>query len=113
MNLDATTKSLEVVLAGAVTTNQLPFTAHYVDVTTATFAATAAGEADGTTNNTTAVTMVAAPASGTTRLIKSISIFNKDTVAATVTVQINNNGTARIVWKGALAVGDNLLYDAD
>src|SRR3990167_4201088 len=105
--LDATTKSVEVVLAGTVTTNQLPFTADYADITTTTFAP---GHNDGTTNNVTAVTMVAAPGASTQRQVKFLSIYNADTASATVTVRYNNNGTTRILGKVALAAGDTLQY---
>jgi hypothetical protein len=106
--LDATTKSLQVKLAGTVTTNQLPFSTSYID-TTGT--ATTPGEQDGTTNNTTAVTVAGAPASSTERLIKSFIIQNADTAAATVTVIYNNNSTLRNVIVATLAVGDQLFYE--
>lgn len=108
--LDATTKSLEFKLGGAVTTNHLPFTASYVDISQITFALTGVGSSDGQDNAGTAVTVVAAPAANTSRQIKFISIPNLDTVAAVVTVQLNDNGTARVIWKGTLAIGDNLIY---
>jgi hypothetical protein len=106
--LDATTKSLQFKLAGAVTTNQLPFAASYVD-TTGT--ATTPGEQDGTSNSTTAVTVVSAPASNTQRLVKNIVIQNADTAAATVTVIYNNNSTLRNIFVTTLAVGDQLVYE--
>jgi hypothetical protein len=108
--LDSTLKSLEVKLAGAITTNQLPWSVSYVDVDQTSFAATAASEADGATNSGTAVTMVAAPSAGKSRQVKFISVHNADTVAATVTIQINNNGTLRIVFKATLAVGDQIQF---
>jgi hypothetical protein len=109
VNLDATTKSLEVLLGGAVTTNQLVLASSYVDVD-ATFAIVGAGENDLLSNNATAVTLVAAPAAARTRKISFLSVYNADTVPATVTVRINNNGTFRIVCKVTLAVGDTLFY---
>jgi len=105
--LDATNKSLEIVLAGAVTTNQLPFVATYVDVTTTTYTP---GENDGTSNNTTAVTIVSAPAASTQRQLKFLSVHNADTAAATVTIRYNNNSTTRIILRAALAVGDQIIY---
>lgn len=110
--LDSTLKSLEVVLGGAITTNQLTWTAHYVDLD-ATFAISAASETDGVTNNTTAVSMVAAPASGHTRQIKYLSVKNKDTVAATVTIRINNNGTIRELPSVTLQAGEYLEYKSE
>jgi len=106
--LDATTKSLQFKLSGTVTTNQLPLSASYVD-TTGT--ATTPGEQDGTSNNTTAVTVVSSPASSTERLIKSLVIQNADTAAATVTIIYNNNSTLRNIVVATLAVGDQLIYE--
>lgn len=52
MLLDSTSQSLEVVLAGAVVTNQLPVSVEYVDMTST---ATTGGTQLATTNSTTAV----------------------------------------------------------
>ncbi len=107
--LDATTKSLEVVLSGAVATNQLPFTAGYADmVVNPSFL-----ENDGQTSNTSAVTVVAAPASDVQRVVKQLSIVNADTTAATITIRLNNSGTFRKIFVATLAVGDNLAYTTD
>lgn len=109
--LDTTSKSLEVVLGGNVTTNQLPFSVSYVD----TAATPPLSESDGQTNNTTAVTMVSAPGSSTARrIIKTLSIQNKDTASATVTVRLNNSSTLRNIVVVTLAAGSTLmLTDAD
>lgn len=107
--LDATTKSLELVLGGAITTTQPTFTAHYVDLDSS-FALSDAGEGDGATNSTTAVTAVAAPASGHRRQVKYLSVYNGDTVAAVVTVRINNNSTLRTIVKTTLQPGETLQY---
>ncbi len=109
--LDSTLKTLEVILSGAITTNQLDYHIDFVDLDAA-FAISTASESDGTSNSTSAVTMLAAPASGHTRQVKFLTIYNKDTVAAVVTVRINNNGTFRILCKTTLAVGDSLQYAA-
>lgn len=108
--LDTTTKSLEFKLGGAVTTNHLPFTASYVDISQSDFSLTGVASSDGQDNAGTAVTMVAAPAASTSRQIKFLSIPNLDTVVAVVTIQLNDNGTKRVIWTGTLAVGDNLIY---
>jgi len=110
--LDTTLKSLEIILGGAITTNQLPWTAHYVDILSSIGTAT---ESDGATNSATAVTMVAAPASSSHIIIvREFTVFNLDTVTDTATVRINDNGTFRNIFKIALASGDNLVYkDAD
>ncbi len=110
MILDSTLKSLEVKLAGAITTTELVWTVSYIDIDQASLGATSASEGDGLTTGGTAVTMAAAPVSGKSRQIKTITVFNQDTVAAVVTIQINNNGTKRIAWQGTLSVGDTLQY---
>src|ERR1019366_4731210 len=98
--LDTTTRSLEGLVGGAITTNQLIFTSDYVDVNQSTFAIGAVSNNNGTTNSTTAVTLVAAPGATTSRQVKFLSVFNADTVVALVTVRENDNGTFRTIWKG-------------
>jgi hypothetical protein len=105
--LDATNKSIEAVLAAAITTTQLPITSSYTDITSSAFTP---GESDTATNSTTGVTAVAAPAASTQRQIKSISVYNADTVAATVTIRYNNNSTLRTIVKVTLSVGDTLSF---
>ncbi len=107
--LDSTLKSLEIKLAGAVTTTELPYVLGYVDLKTEDQSVSAVASNDGTTNGGTAVSVLAAPASGHTRQVKSISVSNVDTVAAVVTVQLNDNGTKRAIVVMTLAVGDNLI----
>lgn len=109
--LDATTTSLEIDLAGAITTNQLPFTVHGVDLLDTDQSVSDVFSANGATNNTTAVTMVSAPAASHTKQVKSITVYNKDTVAATVTIQINFNGTLRELCVVTLQAGETLQYD--
>jgi hypothetical protein len=108
MILDTTLKSLEFVLASAITTNQLQFTCSYADVTTTDFVP---GENDGLSNDTTPVTLAAAPAAATERQIKFISIVNTDTVAAVVTISLNNNGDLRRIYKVALLPDEEAIFD--
>lgn len=108
--LDTTTKSLEVKLGGAVTTNQLPWIASYAELNTTTFAVTAMASTDGQSNNTTAVTVVSAPSSGRARKIALFSIHNQDTVSATVTLQVNNNSTLRVLCDAVVPSEATLQY---
>lgn len=105
--LDATTKSLEIVLGGAVTTNQLPAVAAYVDFTSTT---TAPGSSDTISNNTSTVTLVSAPSASTQRQVKYLSIYNADTVQATITIRLNDNSTLRNILITTLDAGDTLFY---
>lgn len=108
--LDTTTESLEIKLTGAVSSTQLPFTSSYADLNQSTFAITAISSNDGATNNTTAVTMVAAPSASRSRKVAFLNIYNADSASATVTIQINSNATLRILVAVALAVGSTLQY---
>jgi len=104
--LDATTKSLQVLLGGAVATNELIIVATYADLTST---GTTLAEADTLTTGATAVTAVAAPAASTTRKVLGLNVMNNDTVAATVTVRLNNNGTLRKMITATLASGSTLV----
>jgi hypothetical protein len=110
--LDATTKSLEVKLAGAITTNQLDVACHAVDLLSTDQSVSATVNTDIATNSGTAVTIMAAPAASHTRVVKSLTVYNKDTVDAVVTVQKNDNGTLFILVKVTLATGETLDYSA-
>lgn len=101
--LDATTKSIEVAMSGAAATTNPDFTAAWADDTGSAFTE---GSTDGALNGTSAVTLVAAPAAATRRVVKSITIENKDTANVTITVSYNNNATLRTVAKVTLVPGD-------
>lgn len=105
--LDASPKKIQVVLAGAVTTNQLDCYATWREFDTTTYVA---GDFGAATNNTTDVDLVAAPGASKYRVIDYISVYNKDTAAATVTVKTDNAGTERILAKVLLPVGYKLEY---
>jgi len=101
-------QSLQILLAGAVTTAQPQFYAGYVDL--AAGALTTPAPVTGTTNSTTAVTWVAAPAASTVRQAKYLSLYNADTAAVTATVRVNDNGTFRTLAVVTLRPGETLEY---
>ena len=105
--LDAT-DSLKAQLGGAVTTNELPIVASYVDV--AAPDTYDPNSAHTLTTGAAAVTAVAAPAAGKKRQVKFLSVFNKDTVSATVTLLFDRSATARELVKIVLAVSSTLVY---
>ena len=107
IRLDATTRKLQAVLAGAVTTNQLHCVVCYSDHTTTAYPG---GTQLTSTNNTTAVDICDAPAASTVRDIDYIGVRNRDTAAATVTVMIDSSGADSETVKATLAVGDQLTY---
>ena len=106
--LDATTKSIVVAMSGAAATTNPDFTAAYADDTGSAFTE---GANDGALNGTTSVTLVAAPAASTRRVIRSITIENRDTAAVTLTISYNNAATLRTIAKVTLNVGDTWTTD--
>lgn len=107
--LSATTDKIQVILAGAITTNQLQCVASWRDITaTPTYVA---GRSVSLTNSTTDVDFIAAPAASTQRVIDFVSIYNNDTASATVTLKFDANGTDYILWKGTLRTLERLEYE--
>ena len=101
------TDNLQVVLGGSVTTNQLRCMSSWRDITTTAYTP---GRTVTNTNDTTDVNIVTAPGSSTQRVIDYLSIYNADTVSATVTVKFDANGTEYTIWSGTLATGERLEY---
>jgi hypothetical protein len=107
IRLDATTSSIEAVLAGAVATIQPEYVISWCEGSSSAYA----GKSKvGATNGVTAVTLVTSPAAGVVSDVDYISIFNADTAAVTVTINYNDNSTLRKIVKVTLAVGDTLHY---
>lgn len=106
--LDTTTKTIKVSMSGAAATTNPDFTAFYADNNGTTFTE---GANDGALSGVTDVTVVAAPAASTRRIIKKIFIENKDTSAVTITVKYDNAGTQRTIAKVTLNVGDTWTID--
>jgi len=109
ISLNSTLRKLRVVLAGAITTNQLDCTAQYRDIRVQkgdmSYGANVVA-----TNSGTIVVLVEAPQSGMIREVFTISIYNKDTANATVSIYYTDDATNYIVGKFTLSPGDSLLY---
>jgi len=101
--LDSTTKSLKVNLSGAVANTNPSFVVTFADTTATAFTE---ASSDGVLNGTSNVTVVAAPAIATRRVIKNLIIKNNDTAAVTVNLFLDNNGTSRNIARVTLAVDD-------
>lgn len=110
IRLDNTTRKLQIILAGVITTNQLPVRVSYSDKIPGPPGSYTGATQLALTNSVTAVDICAAPAASTIRDIDSISVQNADTVAATVTIRYNDNGTLYTEFKATLAVGDQIDY---
>lgn len=105
--LQDTNDSIEILLGGSVATNQLPYYAAWVDSTISDFKP---GQSNGTSNNTSAVTVTASPVAATTRTLKYLSVYNADTTAVTLIVRFNDNTTTRVLCNIILQTGDRLEY---
>ena len=106
--LDSTTKTLKVNLTAAPAAANPEFTVAYADSNGTIFTE---GSTDGVLNGTTDVTLVSAPPSGYRRIIKSMSIYNKDTASVTVNLKYDNNGTQRIAQRIPLATTETYTLD--
>ena len=95
-------------MATTATTTNPSFVTAYSDDTGTAFTE---GSSDGVLNGSTQVTLVASPSASTRRLIKTIYIQNGDTVANTITVTYNDNGTLRTIAKVTLQVNDTWSTD--
>jgi hypothetical protein len=106
--LDSTAKSIKAVLASSVATSNPDFVVAYADTSDNTFSELSS---DGQLNGTTDVTLVAAPASGVKRTIKSISVYNRDTAPVIVVIKLDVSGTQRILQRVQLVSGETWHSD--
>jgi len=112
--LDAVTKTISLVLAGAKDTSDCDIVAAWADDTGTVFTE---GSTDLVSNGTTPVEVIAAPGADTRRVIKSISVYNADAAPVTASISIISAGGTRIIAKVTLAIGDTWTtdgtYDSD
>lgn len=106
--LDGNTEILQLVLSGSVTTNQLQWTSSWGELNAS--AITTYDGTHGESNNTTDVAMVTG-VSSRQLAIKSLTVYNRDTVAATVTIKKDVSGTEYILFRGTLQTGEHLVYE--
>jgi hypothetical protein len=115
--LDKTTRKLQMVLGGAITTNQLQCVVGFYDVLAQSKDGTEEYKGAlqvSTSNNGTDVDICAAPGiAGTTRDVTYISVFNLDTVNASVTVKLDDGGTEHVLVKVILYPNESLVYSKD
>lgn len=112
MNL-ASTDKIQVVLGGAVTTNQLEIATAWHDFETTNFGISGFGNNAITTNDTTLVDAIGSPSSGNVRVPEFMSIYCTDTSIAVVSIILNRNGTSKILKKAYLTLGDSLVWSKE
>ena len=106
--LDSTSKSIRGVLGAAHTTNPVDFTVTYADSTVTSFTeASGVAQSNGTTNTE----ILAAPAASTQRVIKSITVWNHDTVDQTVTLYLRVTATDYGFYSESIEAGGFRFLD--
>lgn len=110
MKLTTVNDKLQIVLGGAITTNQLQCLTTYKVYTATT---TVDGKVAINTNNTTDVDLAGAPASGEVYDIQNINIYNRDTVTANVTIKLDVSGTETILYSATLGTHEVLSWTAE
>jgi hypothetical protein len=105
--LDSTSKSLCGKLGGAHTTNAPIFTTAWLDTDGVT---DIEGSTDGVFNGTSEVVLCAAPASNHRRIVKTITIYNTDTVDATYRIYLKNGSDERSIDRKTLSTLGSMLY---
>lgn len=109
MFLDSPEKSLEVSL-DATTFTECDVIGSYADHTSNTFKP---GSVDLTTNGTTRVVAVPAPAASVQRQVKEVLVSNPDVSDHIVTLWLNHSGVYRQIMVKTLGPGDTLAYRPD
>jgi hypothetical protein len=105
--LDATTKSI-VAFGGNANATNISFVAVYADSSGTAFTE---GVSDGILQGSTYVTIVAAPAAGVRRIIKSITLYNNHSAGISVAIELDNNGTKRKIAQ--LLLGSQQTWSSD
>lgn len=70
------------------------------------------GGSNGALNGTSEVTVVAAPAASTRRLVRSMVVHNRDSAAVTLTVAVAKGASRYHLWAGTLAAGSTWHCDS-
>lgn len=107
MLIRGATNKLQVILGEAATT-ELPVLVGYVTITDN--AEPIYDTTYQTTNDTTAVDILAAAGSGVSRKVLNLSVHNVDNVLHVVTIRHNVSATLYTIWKGTLLVNEMLQY---
>lgn len=111
--LDTSTKTLELVLGAAHTTNALEYNIVFYDVPRIAIVDNAEyirGHSHGQSNGTTTVTILTAPPDSVSRNVELLSVYNKDTIEQSVTLKYDIAATERILLKAPLRPGETLTF---
>ena len=106
--LDSTNRTLKAKMAMEATTSNCTAVVAYADNNGTTFTE---GSTPTSLNGMTAVTILAAPASGVRRIVKSICIYNPDADTHTTTLMFYDNATEYPITRLTLASGASWSSD--
>ena len=112
MNLDTTSKIIQIALGEAMVTANCPVVSSWADTSATTFAL---GNTNENTNGTSLVTVVGSPAASTQRQVKEIRMFNADTITHNVTLSLYDGTTNWVIGTGSvpIAPGQSFVYTPD
>lgn len=105
-----TNETIEIVLGGNVVSSQASFLCSFNEISPTTITPF---DTDGTSNNTTAVTIMGSPSFGNQRQVREINIRNNDTAQITLTVRFNNTSITRTIYRVVLQPNETLIYTQD
>ena len=115
MKLDTTTRKLEVLLAGTVSTTACPVVVCYRDENRnapQNLGAVPSATQAITVSSVTVSTFLSAPSVNTiVRVPERISFKNSDVSTHTVTFRLNDNSTTYPFWSPQLLTGESAFYD--
>jgi hypothetical protein len=107
MILTSTSEILQVVLSNTVATRQMDFYCSYNNITSTTLTPV---KNQGTTNNSTVVTLMPVPGSNQQNQLRHLSVYNCDTSGNTVTIQFSGASGVRRVLTTYLFVGESIQF---
>ncbi|KKM04831.1 hypothetical protein LCGC14_1760300, partial [marine sediment metagenome] len=107
MLIDATTQTLEIKLAGAVNSNEVPIVLAFIEGEASNFFPTLQHSIS---NGTTEVTVLNAPEPKGKRMVKFMYIRNTDDATVTLTLQLADGATNREIYKVSLLQDETLSY---
>lgn len=110
MVLNATNETIEILLGANVVSQQASFMCTYNEVSDTTLIPY---QTNGTTNNTTAVTMVGSPSSGFQRQVREVCVTNNDTGTIRITIRYNNTSVTRTLFIASLDTNESLIFDLE
>lgn len=115
MRLDTTTRKLQVLLGGTVATSSCTVVVSYRDENRNApqpLGSVPSGTQVATVSSVTAVDILSAPLVNTVvRIPVSMSVMNPDTVTASTTIRLNDNGTSYPIWTRQLAPNETVFYE--